>query len=78
MENDFGIFFLRFGIFFWILSCGACCLLVPWRQPVYSLVSIHFPEFSTFFGCLVGFSPFFFGFERFCFVFAVKSGPGSF
>jgi hypothetical protein len=42
--------FLRFGIFFWILSCGACCLLVPWRQPVYSLASIHFPEFKRFLG----------------------------
>jgi hypothetical protein len=27
------------------LRGGACCLLVPWRQPVYSLVYIHFPEF---------------------------------
>ena len=41
----FCFFSLRFGIFFWILSCGACCLLVPWRQPVYSLASIHFPGF---------------------------------
>ena len=30
------------------LRGGACCLLVPWRQPVHSLVSIHFPEFFAF------------------------------
>ena len=63
-------FFLSF-VFLFDLSGGACCLLVPWCQPVYSLVPIHFPEFQTFFGCFLCFSPVFFGFERFCFVLAV-------
>ena len=36
-------FFLRFVFF--DLRGGACCLLVPWRQAVYSVVSIHFPRF---------------------------------
>ena len=42
-ENYFG-FFSEFWDFFFDLRGGACCLLVPWRQPLNSLVSIHFPE----------------------------------
>ena len=37
------LFFSEFCVFFDLR--GGACLLVPWRQPVYSLVSIHFPEF---------------------------------
>ena len=29
-------------------SGAACCLLVPWCQPVYSLASIHFQSFIFF------------------------------
>ena len=66
----FCFFFCVLGFFFDSVAGRVVCLFhganrcIPWLPFI-------FQSFKLFFGCLVCFSPVFFGFERFCFVLAV-------